>query len=56
MQTQALCFKLYFLKEGGEESVEGQCRVEKDYACHQCKNEIQRHTTRIDGQENILQE
>ena len=56
MQTQALCFKLYFLEEGGEESVEGKFRVKKDYACCQWKNIIKHCTPDRYGQEKIFQE
>ena len=55
VKTQYLCFKLYFLKDGGEKYVEGQSRAEKDYTCRQLNNAIQHHTPGQEGQEKILQ-
>ena len=49
-KTQSLCFKLYLLKKGEEECVEGQCMVDQDYACRLWKNAIHYHTP---GQESL---
>ena len=55
VKTQYLCFKLYFLKDGGEEYVEGQSRLEQNYACQLWNNEIHHRTPGQEGQEKILQ-
>ena len=55
VNIQYLCFKLYYLKDGGDKYVEGQSRVDQDSACHWWNNTIQHHTPGQEGQENILQ-
>ena len=50
MKTQSLWFKLYLLKEGEEEYVEGQWVAEQDSACRWGNNEIQYHKP---GQEGL---
>ena len=51
VKTQYLCFKLYLLKYGGNEYLEGQSRVEQDYACLLCMNVIHSNTPSQEVQE-----
>ena len=56
VKTQSLCFKLYLLKNGREEYVEGQLRVDHYSACRWWKNAIYSRITGQEGQEKILPE